>query len=165
MPSKSPIKKVAPKKIDPPIDFEGNEESENGSTSLFSPNARHHVKPGTALPIPGPAGQVLGPTIVEGDSDAGKVKAAVDSLYSRENLAQKGNLKRHQLVHLIRGAVYAQQFKCPLMLDVVMAVIELSISDGGIGRKDMRTVLQAMLARRQEPLGPAETQLQRRLMG
>ena len=111
-----------------------------------------------------PANKVLGPSLLDsgGDSDAKALREIVTQVFSTKNMSLKSNLTTYQVTQLVRGLMYAKHFKCKNMTLVVNSVLELTVSDKGLGRKDMRTVLQSMLVRMQR--SQTDSKLQDKLL-
>lgn len=94
----------------------------------------------------------------DGDTDVKRLQATVDAVFNTDNMALKSNLTPHQVTQLIRGKIFAVHHNSKLMHLVVDTVLQMSVSTKGGGRKDLRTVLMAVMRQRTEMTGDAKLQ-------
>jgi hypothetical protein len=108
-----------------------------------------------------PANKVLAPFPVSEDSETKRLEATVKAVFDTENMALKSNLTKHQIRQILRAQIFAIHFKSKLMQHVVDYALQFGVSDKGGGRKDLRTVLQAVMRQRDQQL---DTRLQDKLL-
>jgi hypothetical protein len=65
-------------------------------------------------------------------------------LSSKDNLKMKSDLTTAQITHVTRAYVYASHFKSPLVKHVADTLLELLVSKGRLGRKELVGLAQSL---------------------
>lgn len=99
-------------------------------------------------------------------SIAQDIGGITEHLFSLLGLKQKSFIDKKLLVHLVRGAAFAERRQSKQMARLVDLVLEMSLSVGGKGHKALRDALQSVLraAATQEEKDDTET-TRRKLLG
>lgn len=96
------------------------------------------------------------------DSDSSDLSAVVRSLFDETGINLKSVLNSDQVVIVAIALSFASIYNQPLIRELVTILLELKVSDKGVGRKDLRAVLTARLMQREHE---NSDRLARRLIG
>ena len=75
------------------------------------------------------------------------LKEVIQGVFDVNNINLRTNLTQQQIFAIIRATVFAQEFNCPYVLDIIEELKQLQISQYALGRRDMRAAFAAILSR------------------
>jgi len=78
------------------------------------------------------------------------IEAIVNAIFSKIAPEQKSVLSDEQVIHLVRGMIFAERYKSKIMRALVEHVLETRVSIDGRGRNDLVKALQATILASQD---------------
>lgn len=89
--------------------------------------------------------------LFRGDGEnATDLLAVVESLFDSEGINLKTVLNSKQVVRVAVALTFARTYDVDILPILIQSLLELKVSDKGVGRKDLRAVLASKLRRRDD---------------
>ena len=88
----------------------------------------------------------------------------INGVMSTDGMNVKTVLEDKHIVAIARGLIFAERYKSPLMRQLVQILMEVRVSKGGRGRKDLISAIKSSLTQDPETLEPDSVR-KRRLFG
>jgi hypothetical protein len=106
---------------------------------------------------------LLSPQALEGEyhppDDVRYFEAVIDKMFSEDNLEQKTDLTLRQIIAITKVQTYADVYKVPIADQVATRIMNLSISNKRLGRKEIENVAISAIPRNNDVMETMNTRL------
>lgn len=72
------------------------------------------------------------------------IEIVINNLLSTDDIDMKSRVKPKQIIPLTKLFVYGEHFQIPLAADIAKQILRLSISESGLGRKELTEIVRGL---------------------